>query len=165
MTTATTDGLITYYADLLERLDRFAAMVLPPNDGDEAELARASDGSLLLDLEARLPVGRHSADVELDLFERWAPAARDTFERSEYRFELRHRGLDYRRAYHRHDVDHFVRAFDVATHEHCETPIGIAACGHYAGAPVANAIEAFDSLYDLWLTGAPPECGSLRCLG
>lgn len=164
MRLATSDNLQTFLADLVERLDSFAVTLLPPNEGDEIELGRQDDGSLVIDLEARLPAAHRSPDVNLDLFERWAPAGRDTFERTAYRFELRHLDLDYRRAYHRHDVDHFVRSFDVATHEHCETTIGVATCNHYHGAPLVDAVDGFSRLYDLWLTDAKPDCAALRCL-
>ena len=164
MTPVTGDGLFTYVADLVEQLDRFAVTLLPPNAGDDVALGREVDGSLVIDLECRFPVARRSPDVELDLFERWSPAGNDAFERAAYRFELRHRGLDYRRAYHRHDVDHFVRMFDVATHEHCESTMGVAACSHYYGRPVADAIDGFNGLYDLWLTDTKPDCGAIQCL-
>lgn len=165
MTTATTDDLITYVADLVERLDRFAVTVLPPNERDEVELGVEDDGSLVVDLECRLPAESRSENVVLDLFERWSPVGRDSFERSGYSFELRHGELGYRRAFHRHDVDHFVRACDVATHEHCESTVGVVVCGHYFGPPAADAFDAFDRLYDLWLTNVPPDCSALRCLG
>ena len=164
MTVAASDDLTTYLADLVERLDRFAVTLLPPNAGDVLELGRQDDGSLVIDLEARLPVARRSPDVELDLFERWTPVGQDRFERTAYRFELRDRDVGFRRAFHRHDVDHFVRSFDVATHEHCETPIGVATCSHYNGPPVIDAFDAFNRLYDLWLTGTTPDCTALRCL-
>ena len=164
MTLASADDLITYLADLVGRLDSFAVTLLPPNAREEIGLGQEEDGSLVIDLEARLPVARRSPDVELDLFERWTPAGRDTFERTAYRFELRNRDRGYRRAYHRHDVDHFVRSFDVATHEHCEAAIGFSICSHYRGLPVGDAVDAFDRLYNLWLTDAAPDCSALRCL-
>ena len=43
--------------------------------------------------------------------------------------------------------------------------MGRAACDHYAGDPVAGAIEGFQRLYAIWLTGEPPDCSTLRCLG
>ncbi|NJD29071.1 MAG: hypothetical protein FIA92_12350 [Chloroflexi bacterium] len=86
------------------------------------------------------------------------------YERSDYAFELFHRELDYRRAFHRHDAEHFVRAFDVATHDHCETTIGHAPCEHYAGEPVADARQGLLRLYTLWLTNEKPDCSTLRCL-
>ena len=165
MTIATADDLVRYLSDLVERLDRFAVTLLPPNAGEEIGLGREDDGSLVIDIEAHLPVARGSPDVELAIFERWARADQDTFERTAYRFELRNRALGYRRAYHRHDVDHFARLFDVATHEHCEASIGLSTCSHYHGTPVSDAFDAFDRLYDLWLTGAAPDCTALRCLG
>lgn len=165
MTPVTTDDLLTYLADIVERLESLSVTLLPPNAGDELELGQEDDGSLVIDLEARLPVARRSRDVELDLFERWDSAASDTFERTAYRFELRHHGLEYRRAYHRHDVDHFVRSFDVATHEHCEATLGVATCSHYHGAPIPDAFRAIDRLYDLWLTDTTPDCSVLWCLG
>ena len=165
MTLAAADDVIGYLADLVERLDRFALTLLPPNAGEHVALGQEVDGSLVIDLETRLPVGRRSSGVELDLFERWAPAGRETFERTAYRYELRHHDIGYRRAYHRHDVDHFVRAFDVATHEHCEAPIGGSTCSHYQGPPVVDAFDGFNRLYDLWLTDAAPDCTALRCLG
>ena len=57
------------------------------------------------------------------------------YERVGYGFEILHQELQYRRAFHRHDDEHFLRAFDVATHEHCETTIGYAVCNHYFGEP------------------------------
>jgi hypothetical protein len=165
VTPATADDLITYLAGLVERLDSFAVTLLPPNAGEEVGLGREADKSLVIDLETRLPVARRAPDVELDLFERWTPARGDTFERTAYRYELRHRELGYRRSYHRHDVDHFVRSFDVATHEHCEASIGVSICSHYHGPPVVDAFDAFNRLYDLWLTGTAPDCTALRCLG
>lgn len=165
MTLASTDDLATYLADLVERLDRFAVMLLPTRSGDAIELGQEDDGSLVIDLEARLPVARRSPEVAFDLFERWAPAGGDSFERTAYRFELRNHDIGYRRAYHRHHVDSFVRAFDVATHEHCEAPIGFSTCSHYHGPPVVDAFDAFDRLYDLWLMDAAPDCSALRCLG
>ena len=83
----------------------------------------------------------------------------------EYGYELRHLELDYRRALHRHDVEYFVRTFDVATHEHREAAMGVAACGHYAGEPVSGAIDGFRRLYNAWLSNAIPDCSQLRCLG
>lgn len=164
MTQASTDGLRNYVADLVDRLDRFAVTILPPNDGLAIELGRDAAGALIVDLQGRLPVGPRSPDVDLDLVERWVPVGPDQFERAGYRFELRHHGLAYRRAFHRHDVDHFVRAYQVATHEHCESTMGAPACNHYFGEPIADGFDAFDRLYDLWLTDAPPRCMEIRCL-
>ncbi len=73
---------------------------------------------------------------ELDVFERWRAFPAHELVRAEYAFELRHRTPDYQRALHHHDEEHFVRQCQVATHEHCESTMGFAACGHYFGFPV-----------------------------
>lgn len=165
MTTATTDDMLGYLASLVEKLEHFAVTVLPPDDREEISLGQERDGNLIVDLEARLPAPPGSDDVELDFFERWRSVEQDVWMRIEYKYELRHHELGYRRAFHRHDADHFVRMHDVATHEHCESTLGIKACDHYYGEPVADAFDGFERLYDLWLTDRAPDCSFLNCLG
>ncbi len=80
-------------------------------------------------------------------------------------YEIRHHELGYRRAFHRHDAERFLRAFDVATHEHCEATLGHAACSHYFGDPVVDATDGFRRIYELWLTDEKPDCSILPCLG
>ncbi len=164
MTAASTDDLLRYLADLVERLERYAVTVLPPDDGDQINMGREATGNLVIDLEARLPVPPRTGDVVLDLFERWSPAGRGRWERIDYRYELRHHELGYRRAFHRHDTAAFVRLYDVATHEHCESTIGHATCEHYYGEPVMDAFDGFEQLYELWLSDRAPDCSVLRCL-
>ena len=161
---ATGDALLTYVADLVWEIERFAVTVLPPNDSDEITLGREDDGALVIDLECRPPRSRRSADVHLGIFERWCPTGVDRYERVDYRFEIRHDELQYRRAFHRHHVERFLRAFDVATHEHCEATIGVVTCDHYFGEPVARASEGFMRLYELWLSDEKPDCSVLPCL-
>ena len=161
---ASEDALLTYLADLVETIERFAVTVLPPNDSEDIALGREEGGALVIDLECRAPVSRGSADVDIEIFERWRPIGLDRYERMDYKFEIRHHELQYRRAFHRHDAERFLPAFDVATHEHCEATIGHAACDHYFGGPVADAIEGFMLLYELWLSGGRPVCSSLLCL-
>jgi hypothetical protein len=161
---ATEDALLTYFADLIAEIERFAVTVLPPNDSAEVSLGR-DDGALVIDLECRPPLSRRSADVQIMIFERWRQARSDQYERVDYKFEIRHDELQYRRAFHRHDVEHFLSAFDVATHEHCEATIGHPACGHYFGEPVVDAQDGFRRLYELWLSDEKPDCASLPCLG
>ena len=161
---ATGDALLSYLADLVEEIERFAVTVLPPNDSDEIALGREDDEALVIDLECRPPLPPRSADVSIDVFERWRPAGQDLYERVDYRFELRHHELKYRRAFHRHDAEHFLGAYDVATHEHCESTIGVEVCGHFFGAPVADARDGFMRLYELWLRDEKPDCSVLHCL-
>ncbi len=164
MIAASADDLLAYLADLIETAERFGATVLPPSDADEVAWEQDGD-DLVLDLATRLPAPRRSRDVDLVLQERWRARARDEWVLVEYGYELRHHELDYRRALHRHDVEYFVRTFDVATHEHCEATIGLTVCSHYAGEPVSGAIDGFRRLYDVWLTNTKPDCSQLRCLG
>lgn len=165
MTLASTSELLTYLADLVEELERYAVTLLPPDDRDEITLKRERDGSLVIDLEGRLPMPHRSRTADLQLFERWQLIGRDDWSCVEYKYELRHHEIGYRRALHRHDEDYFVRTFGVATHEHCEATIGAEACGHYQGQPVADAFDAFRRLFETWLTDQKPDCRALTCLG
>lgn len=164
MSRASRDDLLTYLADLVDHLERFAITLLPPDDRDDIYLGQEPDGSLVIDLEARLPVARRSKPVALSIFERWRPTGRDEWVLDEYGYELRDHELDFRRALHRHDVDAFVRSFGRATHEHCEPTIGLVDCDHYAGDPVVDAFDAFERLYGMWLAGERPDCSALVCL-
>jgi hypothetical protein len=164
VTLASTDQLLSYLADLVEELERFAVTLLSPDDRDEIILGREPDGSLAVDLQGRLPVSRRSQEVVLELFERWRPTGPDEWACVEYQYELRHHEMQYRRAFHRHDVDRFVRAHAVATHEHCEMTLGVEVCGHYFGEPMSDAFDGFHRLYELWLSGQAPDCAALVCL-
>ena len=163
MTLASANDLITYFADLVEELERYAVTLLPPNDSDELELGDAGDGSLIIDLAGRLPASPRSKNVDLEMVERWRQIDR-AWICVEYRYELRHHQLAYRRALHRHDQEDFVRLRGVATHEHCEATMGVEVCRHYAGQPVFGAFDAFRRLYGVWLLDANPDCRALVCL-
>ena len=165
MTLASTNELLAYLADLVEELERYAVSLLPPDEGDEITLGRDLDGSLVIDLGGRLPTSRRSNDADLELFERWQLTGPDQWACVEYKHELRHHEIGYRRAFHRHDEAYFVRMYGVATHEHCEATLGVEVCGHYYGQPVADAFDGFRRLYDTWLTDQKPGCLALICLG
>lgn len=165
MTLASKSELLAYLADLVEELERYAVTLLPPDDRDEITLGQDRDGSLVVDLEGRLPMSRRSRDADLELFERWQLIGQDQWACVEYKYELRHHDIGYRRAFHRHDEDHFVRMYGVATHEHCDATMGVEACGHYYGQPVVDAFDAFRRLFDTWLTDQKPDCLALICLG
>jgi len=164
VTLASTNELLAYLADLVEELERYAVTLLPPDDGDEITLGQDPDGSLVIELEGRLPASRRSKHVDLELFERWRPTGPYEWACVEYSYELRHQEIGYRRAFHRHDQDDFVRLHGVATHEHCEATMGVELCGHYYGQPVADAFDGFRRLYDTWLTDQKPDCLALVCL-
>jgi hypothetical protein len=163
VTLASTDDLLAYLGDLVAELERYAVTLLLPADRDEITLGRDPDGSLVIDLRGRLPMARRSRDVDLELFERWQPAGRDQWTCAEYAYELWHHEIGYRRAFHRHHEAYFVRMHGVVTHEHCESTIGVEACRHYHGLPVADAFDGFRRLYGTWLTGEKPDCLSLTC--
>ena len=165
MTLASRNELLTYLADLVDELERYAVTLLPPDDRDEITLKRERDGSLVIDLEGRLPMPHRSRTADLELFERWQLIGRDQWTCVEYKYELRHHEIGYRRAFHRHDEDHFVRLYGVATHEHCEAAIGVETCSHYQGQPVTDAFDAFRRLFETWLADQKPDCLALVCLG
>jgi hypothetical protein len=159
---ATTDELLAYLADVVERAERYGATVQPPDRETVAWLRGGDD--LIMDLLVYPPVGRRSRGVEITLQERWRPRSPDRWELTEYGYELRNQELDYRRAFHQHDVEHFVRAFGVVVHEHCEASMGNAACGHYGGEPCRGALDGLERLYVVWTGGTKPDCARLRCL-
>jgi hypothetical protein len=159
---ATTDELLAYLADVVDRAERYGATVQPP---DSETVAWFRDGEeLVMDLLVYPPVSRRSKGVEITLQERWRPRSPDRWELAEYGYELRNYELDYRRAFHQHDVEQLVRASGVAAHEHCEATIGHAACGHYGGEPCRGALDGLERLYVIWTEGTKPDCARLRCL-
>lgn len=163
MIEATTAELLGYFADVIERAERFGATVLPPNDRDEVAWERDGD-HLVMNIGIRPAIGRRSRLVEIVLQEQWRALGGDRWRYVEYNYELRNHELDYRRALHCHAVEYFVRTHGVATHEHCEAFMGQELCSHYAGVPVEGALDGFSRLYDVWLTGSKPDCSALRCL-
>lgn len=163
MTPVTEAGLAAYLSAAVEWGERHAITFVGIDDG--LFLGREPDGALVIDLEGRLPAAPRTRPAELEIFERWRATPGEGLVRVEYAFELRHRTLDYRRALHHHDESTFVRHHMVATHEHCEATMGHAVCGHYFGFPVQGAIDGMSRLYDLWQSGAKPDCSGLRCLG
>lgn len=163
MITATTDELLAYVADLIEMVERYGATVLPPFDAPDVALGE-DRGDLVFELGTRLPGDRRARGADLVLSERWTAQGPAVYGLAEYGYELLDRDLDYRRALHRHDIDHFMRSHDVATHEHCEATMGHELCGHYAGSPVSGAIDGFLRLYPVWLAGTKPDCAALQCL-
>jgi hypothetical protein len=159
---ATTNELLGYLADVIERAERYGATVAPPYGAPDVEWTR-SGNDLLMDLDIR-PLARRQATVQITLRERWRPAGSDRWELAEYGYEVRDYELDYRRALHQHDVDYFVRRFGVASHEHCEAAIGRETCGHYAGTLCYGALDGLERLYVIWTTGTRPDCSQMRCL-
>lgn len=162
MIEATTDELLGYLADMIERAERYGAIVEPPNDAPEVEWRREGE-NLLMDLDIR-PLFDRPTSVQITLRERWQPIGQDRWELAEYGYELRDFEHNYRRALHQHDVDYFVRRFGVSPHEHCETVMGSETCRHYAGAACYGALDGLERLYVVWTAGLKPDCSRMRCL-
>lgn len=163
MTSRTVRDLDMALAELIELMERLGPVVVSPDGRDDAAVAHEPSGLLRIRLEALLSSSR-SGDAEIEVVELWGPAGHGTWDRVGYAYELRDHRLGYRRAFHRHDVDYFVRRHDVATHEHCESTIGMVVCHHSAGEPVRDAVDGFLRLYGQWLENSPPDCSALRCL-
>lgn len=128
----------------------------------EPELTYEQEGSLSFRITASLPDSGIPDQALMDLAERWIPAGAE-YERVEYGYDLIDHPRNRRRAYHRHDVPHFLSAFDVAVHEHCEELLREPTCNHYAGDPVLDAYAGTDLLMRAWTDG-PLGCSELRCL-
>lgn len=151
-----------YVADLVTTMERFGATV---QDADPLVLRAHSDGSIRLDVTASLPWIPAVTAPAIRVREIWRPSGHMVTELAQYAYELFHPGLDYRRALHLHQPDAFLRAFGRREHEHCEVPIGRSPCEHVAGDPVRGGLDGFRRLLDVFITGEPPDCRALRCLG
>ncbi|MEO5966534.1 MAG: hypothetical protein ABIR11_13810 [Candidatus Limnocylindrales bacterium] len=162
MTIVTQDDLAAYLVRLVAWGERFAITFAGVDD--ELTLGREPGDALVIDLDGRLPHAPRITAATISIFERWTAQPKRGLVRTEYAYELRDPVFDYRRALHYHDEDHFVRQFQVATHEHCEATMGVATCGRYFGYPVRDGIDGLSRLYDVWLRAAKPDCSELRCL-
>lgn len=128
----------------------------------EPSLAQADDGALSFDIGASLPDAGLPQPAVLSISERWAVVGAE-YERVEYGYDLVDHPGHRRRAYHRHDEQHFLAAYEVAVHEHCEEVLGAPTCDHYAGEPVLDGYRGIDLLVRAWTDDAL-GCNELRCL-
>jgi hypothetical protein len=138
---------------------------MPEPDGINAtELIRTrmSRGSDRCDVGS-LPDDTHPARARVVIREGFQRMSPDLYERSRYEYELVDRARDFRRAFHLHFPEWFGRRFLVVVHEHCERPIGLVGCEHYAGRPIKDAYEGVATIMDVW-TAEPPHCEALKCL-
>ena len=150
-----------YVRDLVATMERFGSTF---HDIDLLELRAHRDGTVRLDLTADLPWGPAAITPTVRMREVWRPEGVESVELAQYAYELLHPPLDYRRALHLHQPEAFLRAFGRPEHEHCEAPVGWAACEHVAGEPVRGAIDGFRRLLEVFVTGEPADCRALRCL-
>jgi len=128
----------------------------------EPELIQDAAGTLAFTITARLPDAGLRDAAEAIVAERWSAAGAE-YERTEYSYDLIDRPRLRRRAYHLHNADRFLAAYDVTVHEHCEERMGQPACNHYAGDPVRDGYRGIDLLVLAW-TDEPLGCDRLRCL-
>lgn len=156
-------GLEDYLAAVAAMLERYG-VVLDLGPGDALELDESPSGALSFAIRGFLPDGRQPPRSLLTVRERWRPLDAATVERDEYEYELLDLERNFRRAWHLHDADAFVRRFQVVVHEHCEHPMGTAPCAHAEGSPVRDGFQGVDLLLLAWTDPTVPDCVALRCL-
>ncbi|MBA3779599.1 MAG: hypothetical protein H0X16_09950 [Chloroflexi bacterium] len=159
----TEQQLADYLADLAELLERHG-VGLDLLEDERLDLDAGPAGSRSFEIVGFLPDGRRPPLSTLTLREQWRATSDATFERAEYEYELLDHERGFRRAFHLHDADYFVRVFLVAVHEHCERPVGSAHCPHFAGEPIRDGYAAAMRLIELWMDPAVPNCNHLSCL-
>ena len=155
------EDYLSRVAELLERygvvldLDPTAPLVLEESPG----------GALSFVLRGFLPDGRIPPLSVLEVRESWRRVTPDEVERWEYEYELLDHERGFRRGFHRHDSEDFIRQFDVVVHEHCERPIGTAPCAHIEGSPMRDGSRGVDVLLATWVDPVIPDCAAMTCLG
>lgn len=155
--------LEAYLSGVAELLERYG-VVLDLAPDAPLEVAESPSGALSFSLRGFLPDGEMPPQSVLEVRERWVSLGPDEVERSEYEYELLDHDRDFRRAFHLHDREDFVRRFDVVVHEHCELPIGTAPCSHFEAFPVRDGYRAVELLLETWVDPAVPDCRAMLCL-
>jgi hypothetical protein len=158
------DDLDAYLARVAELLERYG-VVLDLEPAAPLVLEESPNGAMSFELRGFLPDGRVPPLSVLEVREQWRRLAADRFERWAYAFELLDHERSFRRAFHLHDREAFVRRFHVVVHEHCERPLGTTPCAHIAGPPVPDAYRGVDLLLEAWVDPRPPDCAAMACLG
>jgi hypothetical protein len=155
------DALVDYVANVGDQMERFGINL----DASGGQIrVRSGSGGLSYQLGGTLPDAPGAPSATLSVTERWRRVDDRLLERTEYAYELLDRRRRFRRAWHRHDQLWFADRYQVIVHEHCENPIGEAACDHYAGFPVRDAFAGVELLVGAWMDPDPPDCATLRCL-
>jgi hypothetical protein len=144
-------------------LEQYGVVLSKPADGEDLELAEDDAGILNYELCGELPDGNSPALARIEVREEFRPVGSDLYERTRYEYELLDKARNYRRAFHLHFPEAFVRAYQVVVHEHCERPIKTVNCHHYEGSPIKDAFAGVHALMGVW-TGEAPDCRRLRCL-
>jgi hypothetical protein len=152
-----------YLSRLAEHLERYG-VVLDLEDTAPLGLDESPTGVMSFQIRGFLPDGRMPQLSIIEVRERWRRLAQDRVERSEYEFELIDHERGYRRAFHLHDGEYFVRRYQVVAHGHCEEPIGTSPCAHFADSPVRDGYRGVDRLMETWIDPSPPDCSKVDCL-
>ena len=152
-----------YLSRLAELLERYG-VVLDLEDTAPLGLDESPSGVMSFELRGFLPDGRIPPLSIIEVRERWRRLARDQVERWEYEFELLDNERGFRRAFHLHDGELFVRNYQVVAHGHCEGPIGTAPCAHVADSPVRDGYRGVDLVIETWIDPSPPDCPKVDCL-
>lgn len=147
-------------ADLLER----HGVVLDFEPTAPVVLEESPSGAMSFSLRGFLPDGRIPPLSVLEVRERWRRVAPDELERSEYEYELLDHERGFRRGFHLHDSEDFIRRFNIVVHEHCERPIGTAPCAHIEGSPVRDGYRGVELLLEIWMDPGLPDCAGMICL-
>jgi hypothetical protein len=157
------EGFEDYLGRVAQLLERYGA-VLDLSPGGALAIEETPSGAVSFALRGFLPDGRIQPLSTVEVREVWRRAGLDAVERWEYEYELIDHERGFRRAFHLHDRDAWLRRFQVAVHEHCERPIGVAPCQHIAGLPVRDAFRGIELLLAAWVDPDPPDCRAMTCL-
>ncbi len=156
-------ALADYLSGVAELLERYG-VVLDGASTAPLVLQESPSGAMSFELRGCLPDGQTPPLSVLEIRERWRRLGPDLVERWEYEFELLDHERGFRRGFHLHDSDAFIRRFHVVVHEHCERPIGTAPCDHFVGSPVLDGYRGVNLLLEAWIDPATPDCSALTCL-
>lgn len=152
-----------YLGRVARLLEQFGLILSKPAEREDLVLEKSKTGVLSYELCGELADPDGGVPAHIEIREEFRSIRPDVYERTRYEYELRDEARGYRRAFHLHFPDSFMRTYLVVVHEHCERPIGTVKCEHYEGSPVKDAFAGAQTLFDAW-TGDPPDCRSLRCL-
>jgi len=149
-----------YVASLAQRVATTGADVVVPR----IEYTRGALSAQLF-VDGELPGSGIPRTSMIHVVERWSRSYLDRpWRLDEYAYELLDHERDLRIAFHLHDAEWFVANHRVVVHEHCERPIGVSRCQHYAGTPIAGGFEALDRLMAAWVSDSVEDCSLRTCL-
>ena len=152
-----------YLGRVATLIEKFGLILSRPAEGEDLVLEKSKTGVLGYELCGELADPDAGVPARVEIREEFTSIRPDVYERTRYEYELRDEARGYRRAFHFHFPESFMRTHLVVVHEHCERPIGTKQCEHYEGSPVKDAFAGVQTLLDVW-TDDPPDCRSLRCL-